>query len=479
MERDGLVLAADVGGSALKLGLVDGSGGLLAAAARPLAERLPPATDRVEQDARVWWDAFTDLAAGLVAGRAERVRGLVVTGATRSEVLVDATGRPLLGAILFRDRRARAEAEELAADPALAAALPIDASHPLARLLWLARHAGPTLDRASYLLEPKDFLAFQLSGVAARDPLAAARLEAPGVVEAARRHSLPLALLAPIRPLGARLGGLRPEVAAGLGLAPGLPVLAAPMDAWCATLAIGAVAPGRAYASAGSSEVAGLVVDRPVAAPGLLAPPWGEGLWHLGGPSLAGGAGLDWLARLLSRPLEALLEDPGEALPGETAPLALPWLAGERVPFAEPGLRARLLGLEEGHGPADLVRAWLEALAFWDRLVLDRAEAAAGCRATELRLTGGLAAAPAVARLKAAALGRPVLAFAAREGALLGAAGLTWTALGRYADLVAAQTVLAAAPRRVEASAAEHALADRRFARWRAEVARACGSGAS
>jgi sugar (pentulose or hexulose) kinase len=111
--------------------------------------------------------------------------------------------------------------------------------------------------------------------------------------------------------------------------------------------------------------------------------------------------------------------------------------------------------------------------------VLDRAEAAAGCRATELRLTGGLAAAPAVARLKAAALGRPVLAFAAREGALLGAAGLTWTALGRYADLVAAQTVLAAAPRRVEASAAEHALADRRFARWRAEVARACGSGAS
>lgn len=474
MQRDGLVLAADLGGSALKLGLVDGSGCLVASAVRPLAERLP-ATDRVEQDPLVWWDALSELTIGLVAGRADRVCGLVVTGATRCEVLVDAAGRPLLGAILFRDRRARAEAEELTADPALEAVQPIDASHPLARLLWLARRAGPALGRARHLLEPKDFLAFRLTGVAARDPLSAARLEAPGVAEAVRRHRLPLALLPEARPLGARLGGLLPGPAAKLGLAPGVPVVAAPMDAWCATLAIGAVAHGRAYASAGSSEVAGLIVDRPVAAAGLLAPLWGEGLWHLGGPSLAGGAGLDWLARLLGRPLEALLAELGETLPAETAPLALPWPAGERVPFAAPDLRARLLGLEEGHGPADLVRAWLEALAFWDRLVLDRAEAAAGLRAAELRLTGGLAAAPVVARLKAAALARPVLAFAAREGALLGAAGLAWTGLGRFADLAAAQEVLAEAPHRVEASVEASAAAARRFARWQAELARVLG----
>lgn len=476
MERDGLVLAADLGGSALKLGLVDGSGGLVATAARPLPESRP-AADRVEQEARLWWDLFAELAAEVLVGRAERVCGLVVTGATRSDLLVDAAGRPLHGAIMFRDRRARAEAEELAADTALAAALPIDASHPLARLLWLARHAAPLLGRARWLLEPKDFLALRLSGVAARDPLAAARLEAPGVAEVARRHRLPLGLLPEIRPLGARLGRLLPEVASALGLAPGLPVVAAPMDAWCATLAIGAVAYGRAYASAGSSEVVGLIVDRPVPAPGLLAPVWGEGLWHLGGPSLAGGAGLDWLARLLERPLETLLAELGEALPGETAPLALPWLAGERVPFSAPELRARLLDLADVHGPADLVRAWLEALAFWDRLVLDRAEAAAGLRATELRLTGGLAAAPLVARLKAAVLARPVLVFAPREGALSGAAGLAWTSLGRYPDLAAVQAVLAASAGRVEADANERALADRRFARWRAELARCIGEG--
>lgn len=465
-----LVLAADLGGSALKLGLVDERGGLAASGARPLADR-EPAPGRVEQDPEAWWAALVALTAELVPGRAEAVRALVVTGATRSEVLVDAAGRPLRPAILFRDRRAAAEAEDLAADPALAAAAPLDASHPLARLLWLARHAPEELAHARFLLEPKDQLAFRLCGVAARDPLAAARLAPPGIEAAARRLGLPLHLLAPPRPLGAALGGLLPGPAAELGLPAGLPVVAAPMDSWCATLAIGAVAPGRAYASAGSSEVVGLIGDRPVRAAGLLAPPWGPGLWHLGGPSLAGGAGLDWLARLLGRPTAALLQELGPDLPAETAPFCHPWLAGERVPFAAPGLRARLFDLEAAHGPADLARAWLEALAFWDRLVLERAETAAGLRAPELRLTGGLAALPVTARLKAAVLGRPVLAFAAREGALLGAAGLAWVALGRQDGLAAAQAVLAADPRRVEASPAEVARADRRFARWRAELA--------
>jgi xylulokinase len=147
------------------------------------------------------------------------------------------------------------------------------------------------------------------------------------------------------------------------------------------------------------------------------------------------------------------------------------------VPGAAPGLRAGFWGLEVGQGPGDLARAFLEALAFWNRLLLERAEATAGIRAGELRLTGGLAALPLVARLRAAALGRPVLVFRAREGALLGAAGLAWTTLGRFADLAAAQTALAREPLRVEATAEEVDRADRRFTRWRAELERRLAEG--
>lgn len=467
------VLAADLGGSALKVGLVDEQGHLLAAAARPLADT-EPHPGRVEQDPRRWWEAFAALVREVRAVAGRPIEAIALTGATRCEVLVDEEGRPLAPAIMFRDRRAEAEAAELAADPALAAAGPIDASHPLARLLWLRRHAAGLLERTFRVLEPAAFLTFRLTGSAARDPVAAKRLDEPSLRAVAERLGLPLHLVPPVRPLGAVTGELRGEPARELGLVPSIPVVLAPFDAWCATLAMGAVVPGRAYASAGSSLVAGLVLDRPIAAPGLLAPPWGKGLWHLGGPSRTGGAALDWLARLTGATVEALLTSAERSEPRDDAPFCHPWPAGERVPFLAPELRARFWNLDAEATAADLARAVLEGLAFWLRLTLERAEAAAGLRAPTLRLTGGLAANPLFTWLVAEGLGREVSLFPARETALSGAAGLALLAIGRYADLGAVQEALteAAGPARIRPEASRIERAEHRFQQWKEEVDR-------
>lgn len=467
------VLAADLGGSALKMGLVDDRGRLIAAAVCPLAES-QPAPGLAEQDAELWWATFVALARELRAASRRRIEAIVLTGATRCEVLVDGEGRPLAPAIMFRDRRAEAEARALAADETLATAGPIDPSHPLARLLWLHRHAAALLARASFLVEPAAFLALRLTGTAARDPLVANRLADPAVRAAAGRLGLPLDLLPPVLPIGSVVGALRAEPARALGLAPGIPVVVAPFDAWCATLAMGAVEPGRAYASAGSSLVTGLLVDRPIVAQGLLAPPWGDGLWHLGGPSRTGGVALDWLARLSSTTVEALLTLAERAEERDDAPFSHPWPAGERVPFLAPGLRGRFWNLGGEVGPGDLACAVLEGLAFWLRLTLERAEEAAGVRAPTLRLTGGLAANPIFTRCVAAALGRDLLLFPARETALLGAAGLALVAIGRYADLGAVQAALTAAatPVRIGAEPCRIERAERRFLSWKAELDR-------
>jgi len=467
------VLAADLGGSALKVGLVDDRGRPIAAAVRPLGESRP-APGLVEQDAELWWTAFVALARELCAANGRPIEAIALTGATRSEVLVDGEGRPLAPAIMFRDQRAAGLAEALAADPALAAAGPIDASHPLARILWLHRHARNLLERAARILEPAPFLAFRLTGSAVRDPLAAKRLDDAVLRAVAERFGLPLHLLPPVRPIGSAVGALRAEAARALGLAPGIPVVVAPMDAWCATLAMGAVEPGRAYASAGSSLVTGLLVDRPIVAPGLLAPPWGDGLWHLGGPSRTGGAALDWLARLSSTTVEALLTLAERVEERDDAPFSHPWPAGERVPFLASGLRGRFWNLGGEVGPGDLACAVLEGLAFWLRLTLDRAEEAAGVRAPTLRLTGGLAANPIFTRCVAAALGRDLLLFPARETALLGAAGLALVAIGRYADLGAVQAALttAATPVRIGAEPRRIERAERRFLSWKEELDR-------
>lgn len=467
------VLAADLGGSALKVGLVDEDGRLLASAVRGLTD-FEPRPGRVEQDPRGWWEAFVALVREVRAADGCPIDAIALTGATRCEVLVDEDGRPLAPAIMFRDRRAEAEAAELAADPALATVGPIDATHPLARLLWLRRHASGRLERTFRILEPAAFLTLRLTGSAARDPVAATRLDEPSLRAVAERLDLPLHLLPPVRPLGAVTGELRGEPARELGLVPSIPVVLAPFDAWCATLAMGAVVPGRAYASAGSSLVAGLVVDRPIAAQGLLAPPWGHGLWHLGGPSRTGGAALDWLARLTGATVEALMTSAEEAVERDDAPFCHPWPAGERVPFLAPELRARFWNLDAEATVADLARAVLEGLAFWLRLTLERAEAAAGLRAPTLGLAGGLAANPLFTWLVAEALGRELSLFPARETALLGAAGLALLAIGRYADLVAVQEALtkAAGPARIRPEASRIERAERRFRQWKGELDR-------
>lgn len=467
------VLAADLGGSALKVGLVDEDGRLLASAVRALTD-FEPRPGRVEQDPHRWWEAFAALVREVRAAAGCPIEAIALTGATRCEVLVDEEGRPLAPAIMFRDRRADAEAAELAADPALATAGPIDATHMLARLLWLRRHASGLLERTFRVLEPAAFVAFRLTGSAARDPVAAKRLDDPSLRAVAERLGLPLHLLPPVRPLGAVTGELRGEPARELGLVPSIPVVLAPFDAWCATLAMGAVVPGRAYASAGSSLVAGLLVDRPIAAQGLLAPPWGEGLWHLGGPSRTGGAALDWLARLTGATVAALLASAVRSEACDDGPFCHPWPAGERVPFLAPELRARFWNLDAEATAADLVRAVLEGLAFWLRLTLERAEAAAGLRAPTLRLTGGLAANPLFTRLVAEALGREVSLFPARETALSGAAGLALVAIGRFADLGSVRDALtkAAGPARIRPEALRIEHAEHRFRQWNEELDR-------
>jgi xylulokinase len=74
--------------------------------------------------------------------------------------------------------------------------------------------------------------------------------------------------------------------------------------------------------------------------------------------------------------------------------------------------------------------------------VLDLATAGDRSAVRELRLTGGVARSAAWAQTKADIVGVPVVRPLAEETGLLGAAMLAWTALGRHADLEAAESAM-------------------------------------
>jgi xylulokinase len=449
-----MILAADLGGSSLRVALVDRDGTIRALHAVPHALG-------AEADPEDWWRGF---AAGAEALRGEdlaRVEAVAVTAFTRSLVLLDAAGAVLRPAMLWTDTRAEAVLDDLrAALPAHDEAAQVNAFHPLARLFWLSRAEPGVIARAAVALEPKDEINRRLTGVASSDVVSSARLAA------SRDLLAPLglpALLPRLRRPGEVMGFVQPGLGGALGALAGRPVLAMANDTWAAVTGLGAMRVGMAYCISGTTEVLGLLHDAPATAPGLLTVDW-DGLWQLGGPSMHGADLLGWVrgvagdapppnqpsaSRRCRKPPQA-----GEGYPPLPL-LFLPTLSGERVPHWDPALRGAFLGLRRDHAGADLIRAVMQGVAFNNATVLARAEAATGRVATELRLGGG-GATPDWAQLRADVLGRPVVLTDAPEPGLLGCAITAIAALDQR-PLGDVQDALARPAQRFEPDSARHA----------------------
>ncbi|MBZ8134299.1 FGGY-family carbohydrate kinase [Afifella sp. IM 167] len=447
------ILAVDLGGSGLKASLFTLEGEELATAARPLAFAEDEAGGSSEQDPELWWRAFAE-AAEEIAGRAalDKVAAVAVCGFTRTQVLLGEGGEVLRPAIGFRDSRAASTLKALKARPELAShprAGDLNPYHPLARLLWLKEAEPEIWARTRLVLEPKDFLNFRLTGRPASDPISLHWLIKamgegnPSLAEVAGIDRAPLPeILGP----STRLGAVREGLPGALGKLAGAAVFCGSNDTWTAVAGLGGLAPGRAYCISGSSEVFGVLTDRPGEAEGLITIPWQE-LWHLGGPGQNGSSVLSWIVdrldlspRPFSERLDALLAEPEHPQPL----LFHPFLYGERVPFWDPDLRASFLGLGPGHGGGDLVRAVMEGVALLNRLVLERAEAAAGRTAEEIRLAGGGAKSPVWNRIRADIIGRRILVPGAREMGLSGCLALARLGLGLAEDIGSAAILGAA-----------------------------------
>jgi xylulokinase len=465
-----LFLVFDVGTSALRGGLVAESGVTVARVSVPIRDR-EPSPGRHEIAPQIWWQALRRTAAQLLDGAPsdERVAGICIGGATRAQIFLDAKGKPLGPALLFRDRRATDEAGEIAAcfperDPADA----ITAFHPLARIAWFHRRA-PEAARLRYVCEPKDYLNFRLTGRLAADSVTYSRYD--GIAE-------PVAAPDWLRACLDRLAVERVEPWAVLGPCLGadspfdrlkdVPVFAGSMDAWMAALGAGAASPGQGYDIAGTSEVAGLITATRARAPGLVSLRWTGQAFHLGGPTQAGGDSAAWAyrsLRLRGRFAEAV-ERAASLAPRLDLPLFLPYLAGERTPVWRADLRAAFHGVGRDHGADELLWAVLEGVAQAVRDILDHAARGSSERVSEVRIAGGGARSDAWCQLKADVLDVPVIRAAEAETGLTGAAIAATVGAGLHPTVAAAARALSQADRVFTPRAAHAALFAERARRY-------------
>jgi xylulokinase len=452
----GLLLGIDVGTTNAKAALYALDGEPVAEASVPCrVER--PRDGWVEQDAEEIWRAAGEAVRGALAsaGGEDRVAAIGVCGHSPTLILLDADGRPVRPAIIWQDRRAAAEAEEIRSRVPdeemvglLGGRLPFGPSFPHPRLLWLRRHEPEALGRARVALDTKDWVNFRLTGARCSDPWSAKGLAnmQTGRPIAAWRDLLDVdpSIAPPTRSPAAACGRVAPAAAAALGLPAGVPVATGWTDGGCAMLGTGCfAAEATAYDVAGTSEVIGTVVPRPCQDGRFQNAPGPDPGWTLlMGPTQTSGAALLWAARLLGVEAGELARLAAQAAPGAGGVVFLPYLEGERAPIWDPDARGVLFGLATSHGRPEVARAVLEGVACAVRHVLETFEEATGRRLRSLRVCGGGAREPLWNQIKADLTGRRVQALASPETAATGAAMLAAVAGGLAPSLDAAASSL-------------------------------------
>lgn len=435
-----LILGLDLGTSGVRALAVTTTGEAVAEG-RAAIETRYPAPGMAEQDPDEWWKASTLALRQLLAHpgvRAQDVLGIGLTGQCPTFTCVDASGRPMLPAVLYQDNRANEQAEVLARRFGGAAVLhrrtgqAPSSFYLLPKLRWFFERRS-SWQPNSVVVQPRDLVGWHFTGRFATDPTHAACTLAYDLASNTwawdwlRELELDSLRWPDILPACSLLGNVSSEAAQATGLLAGTPVIEGAADSICAAYGARATAPGILCEVTGTSTCLHLTVEHPVASyavntyPGIESGTWCAEV----GLNTTGGA-LAWLSDLLGRSYEQLLQDAAMLPPGADSLIFLPHLSGgERD---APGRQGAFIGLQSGHGPGALARATLEGIAYGFRQRIDLLRAA-NCTISEVVSCGGGSRSPLWTQIKADILHLPVEATTPADTTALGAA------------LVAAQTL--------------------------------------
>jgi gluconokinase len=270
------------------------------------------------------------------------------------------------------------------------------------------------------------------------------RLEWDG--EALSMAGVRAAQLSPLVDTDAAARGVRPDLAARWPELSGVPWYPAIGDGAAANLGSGAFGKDRVGLSIGTSCAVRLLwePDGPVPVPRDL---WCYRLdarcWVSGAALSNGGNAVAFLRDLLHLPED--WEARVRAMEPDSHGLTiLPFLLGERGPGWRRETRSAILGATAATTPEELMRAWLEAIAYRIARVNDELHRSLGGEGVVLATGGALDASPVWAQILADAMNRPVALVAAREATARGAALVVLERIGWRAGLREAEPEVAA-----------------------------------
>ncbi|MER7910683.1 MULTISPECIES: FGGY family carbohydrate kinase [unclassified Streptomyces] len=398
----------------------------------------------VDVDPQTWLLSLGEAATG---GLLEGVEAIGVSAQQHGLVPLDAQGGLVRPALVRNDKRAQVAAADLVdalggrhAWAEAVGSVPA-AGQPVAKLRWLARTEPEHARRTALVLQPHDWLVWQLLGRPARRTTDRGAASATGYWSAGTGAYRPDLVELALGHRAALPEVLGPSDAAGT-TPEGLLISAGTGETMAAALGLG-LGPGDAVVSLGASGSVMAVHHEALADPGGMITSFADATgMHLPVVSTSNAVrALRGTAEMLG--LDSLDELSALALkstPGASGLVLLPYLEGERTPNL-PHAAGTLSGLRrESMKPEHLARAAFEGMlcALTDALDVLRGR---GVEVRRVFLLGAAAALHAVQALAPALLGAQVLVPQPADYAALGAARQAAWALG-----VARGTLSPAAP---------------------------------
>ncbi len=431
-QSEPVILAVDLGTSSMKVALVTVQGTVLGWETEPIQLFLT-ADGGVEQSPDEWWAAFLTTARRLLQRdlvSPAQVRAICCSTQGEGTVPVDRSGNALMNCVLWMDMRGAPDLKKqfkglvnmnglglfnVLRWISLTGGMPSPTGKdPAAHMLLIRDRFPQVYDRTYKFLNVLDFLNMRLTGCFAatvdsiltswvtdnRDP-DDIRYHA-GLV---RNSGVEGDKLPEIVPCTAVLGTLRRDVASQLNLPDGVQVVAGAIDNTAAAIGAGAVEDYLPHLYIGTSswmaahvpfkktDIFSSLASVPCAVPGrylltALQATAGGNLTYLRDKIIYN---KDELLQEANVPdIFKVLDQIAARVPaGSNGVIYTPWIWGERAPVEDKALRAGLFNMSLHNTREDIIRAFLEGVAFNTRWLLEPVEKFLARKVPSIHIVGG------------------------------------------------------------------------------------------
>ncbi len=419
-----------------------------------------------EQDPHDWWRASARALRALLAQAGvsgDEVVAVGLTGQMVGLVALDERGEPVRPCIMWNDQRSGpqcATITELLGFERLMALTsnPVLPGFVAPKILWVREHEPEVYQRIAHVLLPKDYVRLRLTGDYATEVSDASGTSLFDVVHRKWSHEmleelgLPLEWFPTCYESPDVTGVLTQEAAEATGLRPGTPVVGGAGDQPAQAVGSGIVEPGLVSVTSGTSGVVFAATDGPTVHPQGLLHAYchaAQDAWYVMGVMLSAGGSLRWYRDMLGQaerevsgligrdPYELLTAEAAQAPVGSEGLLFLPYLTGERTPYADPYARGGWIGLTARHNRRHLVRAVIEGVTFGLRDSLELVRGL-GVKVGQIRASGGGARSSFWRQVQADVFNTEIATVNETEGAAYGAAILAAVGVGVFESVLSA-----------------------------------------